>query len=146
MPSTPGLKVMRRLDSLRAVALKGKPMPHADLAQRAGLSRATWFNYLNGTYELTIDAAAAFSHALKANFGVIVGEQDAVSGEPARVAAQHSTGDLTLSDPTAQLVAFMQELDEPQQERVLKMVMNAIALTGGFPEPGADEGSAARKK
>jgi len=141
-PVNSGAKLMKRLDELRRSA----KMTQADLARRAGLSRATWFNYLNGTSEITVDAAAAFAHAIKMDFRVIV-EDPATSDSPAIVATRSAVpGELNLSDATAQLVAFMQELEEKQQERVLKIVMNAISMTGGFLEPGADEGPAARKK
>ena len=136
-----GAKLMRRLDELR----RGAKMTQADLARRAGLSRATWFNYLNGTSEITVDAAVAFAHALKQNFRVIV-EDPATSDSPAIVATRSAVpGELNLSDAAAQIVAFMNELEEQQQERVLRIVMNAISMTGGFLEPGADEGPAARK-
>jgi transcriptional regulator with XRE-family HTH domain len=78
---------MRRFKELRQ--LRG--LSPEKLAKKMGLSRATWFNKQNGTFEITVEEAELAARVLNVKFQVILDGKDVLSGVPASVSSHEET-------------------------------------------------------
>lgn len=128
-----GSALMRRLKELRQ--LRG--LAPEKLAKKMGLSRATWFNKQNGTFEITVEEAELAARVLNVKFQVILDGKDVLSGVPASVSSHEETD--TMNEQVATLIGLMNQLDEGQQEKVLRVVESTMSAMG-FGGPGVARG------